>query len=64
MVSMGDGKWKFHERRNGNHELYDLVSDVEERNNIAEKHPEVVSKLKKKIEAWEATLPKRNHLAI
>lgn len=58
-VSMRDGKWKFHERRNGNPELYDLINDVEERNNVADKHPEVVMKLKKKIKTWEATLPKK-----
>ncbi len=59
MVSIRDGKWKMHLRKNSKAELYDLVSDVEERINVADRHQETVANLKAKIDAWEVTLPKK-----
>ena len=59
------GKWKylkpnahFHgyaveETRKKVDELYDLEADLGERNNLAEKHPEIVAKLKARMEAAE-----------
>ncbi|MBD3266183.1 sulfatase-like hydrolase/transferase [bacterium] len=57
LVSMRDGKWKIHLRKNGQAELYDLQTDVEERYNLAEPRKDIVAKLKGKIDAWESTLP-------
>ncbi|MGV3660552.1 MAG: sulfatase [Prosthecobacter sp.] len=53
------GNWKFHgsNRRKGEVELYDLASDPEERLNLAEKHPEVVTRLSSTLAAWAHTLP-------
>lgn len=59
MVSIRDGKWKMHLHKNGNAELYDIENDIEERTNVADRYPDIVSKLKKKIDAWEETLPKQ-----
>lgn len=36
-------------------ELFDVINDVSEVNNIADKHPELVKKLYKKIFEWELT---------
>lgn len=59
------GKWKylkpnahFHgyaveETRKKVDELYDLEADLGERNNLAEKHPQIVAKLKARMEAAE-----------
>lgn len=38
----------------GEPELYDLVSDPGEKNNIASEHPEIVARLKKAVRDWEA----------
>ena len=39
-------------------ELYDLSRDPAEKNNVAEKYPDVAEELKEKLEAWNAELPK------
>ena len=33
-------------------ELYDIKADPEQRNNIAEKHPEIVNKMRKALDKW------------
>lgn len=49
------GKWKL--RTAGNKpELYDLKADISESNNLAEKHPDVVAKLKERISEYDADL--------
>ena len=40
---------------NGRHELYDLVSDPDERNNVMAEQPDVASRLQADMEAWLAT---------
>lgn len=35
------------------YELYDLLADKEEQNNVAADHPKVVAKMQKALEAWE-----------
>jgi len=54
-----DGKWKLHlnRRKDQEHELYDLSVDPSESNNVTEKHPDVVNRLTKKVQAWVAELP-------
>jgi arylsulfatase A-like enzyme len=46
------GRWKLHCARGGSElcELYDLESDVRESVNLADRHPEVVAELAKRIE--------------
>lgn len=53
------GDWKFHgsHRKKGEVELYDLASDPEERVNLADKHPDVVTRLSSTLAAWAHTLP-------
>jgi len=38
-------------------ELYDLVADPLEKNDLKEKQPAVVKELTKMLEQWQATLP-------
>jgi hypothetical protein len=38
-------------------ELYDLVTDPLEKNDLKEKHPEAVKELIKILEQWQTTLP-------
>jgi arylsulfatase A-like enzyme len=40
-------------------ELYDVNKDPFEKNDLKSSHPEVASKLVKKVKAWDATLPKK-----
>jgi hypothetical protein len=52
------GKWKL--VVDGPHDvvrhelLFDVGTDVSERNNVAYEHPEVLADLRKRLEAWEA----------
>ena len=39
-------------------ELFDIVADPAESENLASRHPEVVKRLTGKIAMWNATLPK------
>ncbi len=52
-----DGTWKLivpHEPnvKGGKIELYDLAKDASEKDNLAEKHPDKVKELTKKLDAW------------
>ena len=50
-----EGNWKL--LRGGEREyLYDLGTDLEEKNNLAAKHPEIASRLRAKLTAWGAEL--------
>lgn len=50
-VRMGD--WKLLERfEDGKVHLYNLKDDVGEKNDLAEKHPERVAEMRKKLHAW------------
>ncbi|EMI47156.1 N-acetylgalactosamine 6-sulfate sulfatase (GALNS) [Rhodopirellula sp. SWK7] len=40
-------------------ELYDIVDDAYEQNDLKESHPEIVSQLLKKISGWKETLPSK-----
>lgn len=55
--SMLDGYWKMHKKGN-NYELYDLYTDDKELYDVADKYPEVVKEMSKKMEEWVATLPR------
>lgn len=47
------GDWKLHEYfEDGGIELYDLKNDIGERQNLSEKHPDLVRKLYSKLVAW------------
>ena len=49
------GKWKLLSR-NGSLELYDLESDVSEKNNLREQNPEIVKRLQRIFDEWKSQL--------
>ena len=51
------GKWKFHEYfEDGRIELYDLESDLGERNNLAATNPEKASELHRMLKEWRKSV--------
>jgi arylsulfatase A-like enzyme len=51
------GKWKAVESNKSGFELFDLDADISEKNNIAEKHPEIAAKLKAYMTEAHTPLP-------
>ena len=49
------GKWKLLSRK-GSLELYDLESDISEKNNLREQNPQIVKRLRKTFDAWKSEL--------
>ena len=50
-----EGKWKL--LRGGDREyLYDLDSDLEEKHNLADRHPDIASRLREKLSTWASQL--------
>ena len=48
-----EGDYKLIKRyRDGELELYNLTTDISERNNLAEKSPDRTSRLERKLDAW------------
>ena len=56
-ISLREGHWKFHEDEAGPL-LYDLSKDEGERNNVADRFPELVARLAAAANEWRNTLPK------
>jgi arylsulfatase A-like enzyme len=48
-----DGNWKLVEERNGKQELYNLVEDIGEKDNLADEQKSKVAKMKKLLDKWE-----------
>jgi arylsulfatase A-like enzyme len=62
-ATIRDGKWKYYvlfdqDKEYFGEALYDVLSDPGERSNLAKKHPEVASGLKKKVLAFHEELPR------
>jgi len=55
-ASMLDGNWKLHEKGDG-YTLYDLSVDEKEMHDVAQKYPEKLKELSKRMEDWVSTLP-------
>ena len=56
--AMRDGDWKLYVSGDGSRaELYDLVTDRSESEDVCKQHPEIVSRMTAAITAWKATLP-------
>ncbi len=50
--------WKLVSNEDASHiELYDIIKDTYEKNDLKTQNPEVVAELKNKIESWKAGLP-------
>ena len=58
-LAMRDGKWKFLINYDESEpQLYDLRADVSESNNLADKNPDIVTKMKEAVFKWNAEMPK------
>ncbi len=58
-VAVREGDWKLHlEPGKPRRELYNLARDPGEKDNVAEREPDVVARLEKKALAWYEGLPK------
>jgi len=56
-----EGRWKLihpTRKKGGDLELYDIIADPAEANNVAAQHPDIVKDLSAKVMSWVATLPK------
>ena len=56
---MREKDWKLINQRSSvrsKPELFNLLTDVEESNNVAADHPELVKRLQSKLDAWESEL--------
>ncbi|MFC1676954.1 sulfatase [Planctomycetota bacterium] len=59
LLAIRDGKWKLLMNPDKSRiELYDLVADPRESDNLADQNQDVVNKLSAKLVKWTATLPK------
>jgi arylsulfatase A-like enzyme len=57
-VAVREGKWKLLVNADGTRpELYDLLADPKETENVAEKNAEMAARLKEKALAWRRALP-------
>ena len=57
-LAIVDDNWKLVSNTDGSHvELYDLVADHLESNNLSESKPEVANSLREKLENWKSSLP-------
>ena len=60
-LAMRDGKWKFLCEYDGSEpELYDIVNDLGEKNNLAETYPKLVAKFTKACINWHSSMPPDN----
>ena len=60
-LAVRDGKWKFLCEYDGSEpELYDMASDVGEKNNVAANHPKLVVRLTKACIAGHKSMPPDN----
>jgi hypothetical protein len=55
---MRDGKWKWLQDEKGNEYLFNLETDPAENNNVKDQHKDVLDRLRKKYQQWEAKMLK------
>jgi uncharacterized sulfatase len=64
-LSVREGDWKLLCEYDGSKpELYNVVTDRGEANNLATKHPDVVARLTQSILEWNQSMPQDEGLAI
>jgi len=52
-ISMREGPWKLLGYRSGRVDLFNVIEDRVEQNNLAERQPEKIQELIKQLKAWE-----------
>ncbi|MEM8615244.1 MAG: sulfatase-like hydrolase/transferase [Cyanobacteria bacterium P01_H01_bin.105] len=58
-LAVRDGDWKLFAQPNGRQqELYNIPDDPEERNNLTERHPDMVARLLPMLQKWKRGLPR------
>lgn len=58
-IGLLDNKYKLISPDEGeNFELYDIVSDPQEKNNISDEHSEIVEEMKESLEEWRRSCEK------
>ena len=63
-LAIREGRWKLLCEYDGAEpELYDLASDRGEKEDLADKHPELVGRLSKELIAWHQSMPADNGAA-
>ncbi len=57
-IALRDGKWKLLSRNSDDNkpELYDLSTDIGEKNNVASQNPKILKRLMQKLDSWESEL--------
>ena len=57
-IALRQGKWKLLDRKtpDGSPELYDLSTDVGEKNNLSARHPKILAHLRAHLDDWESEL--------
>lgn len=51
-----DNEWKLHRLPNGEHQLFHLVDDKGEQNNLIEQHPDVAERMQRQLREWEQSV--------
>lgn len=55
---MREGNWKWLQDEKGNEYLFNLETDPTENNDVKDQHKDVLERLRKKYQQWEATMLK------
>jgi N-acetylgalactosamine-6-sulfatase len=64
MLAVREGKWKFHMNPDQTRvELYDVLADPTEVDNLADQNPNIVKKLSEALLEWQKTVTKGNFIA-
>jgi arylsulfatase A-like enzyme len=55
-IACRDERWKYLSVRNQKEFLFDLASDEHEKRNLADEHPEILTKMRAASHSWAAEL--------
>lgn len=60
LSAWNDNRYKLHKFPGDKYELYDLTTDISEKNDIAAQNPEIVNRMKAEMEAWRDSVKRSN----
>ena len=60
-AAWSDNRYKLVKLGGGTNELYDLASDLSEQTNLADRHPEIVNRMKAELETWQESVLRSFH---